>query len=89
MFFSIGNFEDMVDTATYVPILELFYQALQNKGGAVALEALELRAPIGPRVLETIEDEVVVLAPIGPTLAEGVEIVLALVCATEEELEEY
>ncbi|KAI1608356.1 amino acid/polyamine transporter I [Exophiala viscosa] len=50
MFFSIGNFEDMVDTATYVPILELFFQALENKGGAVALEALVIATGIGCQI---------------------------------------
>lgn len=39
-------------------------------------------------VLE-IEEVVVVLTPIGPTLAEGFEVVLALIGATEEELEGY
>jgi len=65
MFYSIGNFEDMVDTATCkflifrgpslltiidVPILELFFQALQNKGGAVALEALVIATGIGCQI---------------------------------------
>ncbi|KAK5203007.1 hypothetical protein LTR96_011104 [Exophiala xenobiotica] len=39
-------------------------------------------------VLE-IEEVVVVLEPIGLTLAEGFEVVLALIGATEEELEAY
>ncbi|KAK5214560.1 hypothetical protein LTR47_012138, partial [Exophiala xenobiotica] len=39
-------------------------------------------------VLE-IEEVVVVLTPTGPTLAEGFELVLALIGATEEELEGY
>lgn len=40
MFFSIvGDFQELVDTATLVPILELFYRALGNKGGAIVLES--------------------------------------------------
>jgi choline transport protein len=38
MFFSLNNFDAIVHTATSVPILELFYQALQSKAGATALE---------------------------------------------------
>ena len=33
MMFSIGNFDQVAGTATGVPILELFYQALSNKAG--------------------------------------------------------
>jgi len=41
MFFSIvGDFSNIGGTSTLVPILELFYQALRNKTGAVFLEVL-------------------------------------------------
>ncbi|KAK3079959.1 hypothetical protein LTS18_003493, partial [Coniosporium uncinatum] len=41
MFFSIvGDFADIAATSTYVPILELFYRALNNYGGAIFLECL-------------------------------------------------
>ncbi|KAI4254432.1 MAG: hypothetical protein LQ352_003103 [Teloschistes flavicans] len=40
MFFSMTNVDDLSATATGVPILALFYQALGSKAGAVALEAL-------------------------------------------------
>jgi hypothetical protein len=47
-------------------------------------------APIGPTLLlKEVVDTCDVLAPIGPTLAEGVEVVLALIWPTEEELEAY
>lgn len=48
MFFSIvGDFSDILGTSTFVPILELFYQALNNKGGAVFLEALIIATGLG------------------------------------------
>lgn len=37
MMFSIGDFDAVAATPTGVPILELFYQALTNKAGAIAL----------------------------------------------------
>lgn len=40
MLFSLTNFELVSTTATGVPMLELFHQALRHKGGAIALEAL-------------------------------------------------
>ncbi|KAL8690098.1 MAG: hypothetical protein Q9218_004384 [Villophora microphyllina] len=40
MFFSIQNIVSLSETATGVPILELFYQALGSTAGAIALEAL-------------------------------------------------
>ncbi|RMJ06789.1 hypothetical protein BHE90_015285 [Fusarium euwallaceae] len=40
MLFSLTNFELVSTTVTGVPMLELFYQALGHKGGAIALEAL-------------------------------------------------
>ncbi|KAF1991637.1 amino acid transporter [Aulographum hederae CBS 113979] len=48
MFFSIvGDFSEIAATATYVPILELFYRALQNKGGAIFLEAMIIATGFG------------------------------------------
>ncbi|KAG9767956.1 choline transport protein, partial [Aureobasidium melanogenum] len=50
MMYSISNFEDIVNTATSVPILELFYQALNHRGGAVALEALVIATGLGCQI---------------------------------------
>lgn len=48
MFFSIvGSFESIRDTPTGVPILALFYQALQTRGGAIALESLIIMTGLG------------------------------------------
>ncbi|KAF2190535.1 choline transport protein-like protein [Zopfia rhizophila CBS 207.26] len=48
MFFSIvGDFVNISDTATFVPILELFNQALRNKGGAIFLETLIIATGLG------------------------------------------
>lgn len=47
MFFSLNDFSTVASTPTFVPILELFYQALGNKGGAVVLEALVIATGIG------------------------------------------
>jgi choline transport protein len=48
MFFSIvGDFADIGGTATFVPILELFYKALNNVGGAIFLEALIIATGFG------------------------------------------
>ena len=47
MFFSLSDIATVVGTATYVPILELFYQALGSKAGAVVLEALVILTGIG------------------------------------------
>lgn len=41
MFFSIvGDFQEIVNTATFVPILQLFYNAMNNMAGAIVLESL-------------------------------------------------
>jgi choline transport protein len=37
MLFSIGDFDQVAGTSTGAPILELFYQALSNKAGAIVL----------------------------------------------------
>ncbi|KAK8169142.1 amino acid/polyamine transporter I [Phyllosticta citrichinensis] len=48
MFFSIvGPFQDLVDTSTGVPILELFHAALGSKAGAIVLEAFIIATGIG------------------------------------------
>ena len=40
LFFSMNSLEDLQGTATGVPLLALFYQALASKAGAVVLEAM-------------------------------------------------
>ncbi|KAF1812679.1 amino acid transporter [Eremomyces bilateralis CBS 781.70] len=51
MFFSIvGPFENMVDTDTLVPILELYYRALGSKTGAIVLESLILATGFGCQI---------------------------------------
>ena len=47
MFFSIQTLDDLFVTPTGVPILALFYQALANKAGAIALESLIMTTGIG------------------------------------------
>lgn len=48
MFFSIvGDFEDIVATSTLVPVLELFYRALDNKAGAIFLEVMIIATGYG------------------------------------------
>lgn len=47
MMFSLNDFDAVAGTATGVPILELFYQALGNRAGAVVLEALVIATGIG------------------------------------------
>ena len=47
MFFSMNNLDQLFDTLTYVPILELYYQALRSKAGAIALESLIICTGIG------------------------------------------
>jgi hypothetical protein len=75
-----------------VPTLVLL--ELEAPMGPIELEALEdevvVPAPIGPTLLlKEVVDTWDVLAPMGPTLAEVVEVVLALIWLTEEELEAY
>ncbi|OCT52352.1 Choline transport protein [Cladophialophora carrionii] len=50
MMYSLNNFDDIVNTSTGVPILELFFQALQTKAGAIALEALVIATGIGCQI---------------------------------------
>ena len=47
MFFSMRDLDDLSETATRVPILELFYQALTKKVGAIILECLIMLTGIG------------------------------------------
>lgn len=47
MFFSISDLGPLLNTATGVPILELYYQALRNKAGAITLESLVFATGIG------------------------------------------
>ena len=50
MFFSLNNFDDVLNTPTLVPILELFNQALVNKAGAIVLESLIIATGIGCQI---------------------------------------
>lgn len=50
MFFSVRDLDPLLNTPTGVPILELFYQALQNKAGAIVLESLILVTGIGCQI---------------------------------------
>ena len=47
MFFSMQDLNGLFNTATLVPILELFNQALTNWGGAIVLESLIIATGIG------------------------------------------
>lgn len=50
MFFSLNDFEQVVASATGVPILELFYQALGSRAGAIALQSLILATGMGCQI---------------------------------------
>lgn len=50
MFFSLSDLEPLLNTPTGVPILELYYQALGNKAGAIVLESLVLVTGIGCQI---------------------------------------
>ena len=47
MFFSMSNLDDLFNTSTLVPILELYNQALRHKAGAIVLESLVIATGIG------------------------------------------
>lgn len=47
MMFSLSDLEGVTDTATYVPILELFYQAVGDSAGAIVLESFIIATGIG------------------------------------------
>lgn len=44
--FAISNFDQILNTSTLVPLLELFYQAVGTKGGAIVLEAFVIATGI-------------------------------------------
>ena len=46
LFFSMNNLDDLFNTPTLVPVLELFHQALNNIAGAIVLEALVMATGI-------------------------------------------
>lgn len=51
LFFSIvGDFQDIIASATLVPILQLFYNALNNVAGAIFLEILIIVTGIGCQI---------------------------------------
>ncbi|KAL1955800.1 hypothetical protein VTO42DRAFT_8039 [Malbranchea cinnamomea] len=50
MYFSLQDFGKLLNTPTGVPILELYYQALGNKAGAIVLESLVLATGIGCQI---------------------------------------
>ncbi len=50
MFFSMDNLQELFETATGVPILALFYQALGSKAGAIALESLIIATGMGCQI---------------------------------------
>ncbi|KAK7215651.1 hypothetical protein V2G26_003654 [Clonostachys chloroleuca] len=47
MMFGLSNFDAVSTTLSGVPILELFYQALQNRAGAIVLESLVIATGVG------------------------------------------
>lgn len=47
MFFSMRNLDELLNSNTGVPIMDIFYQALQSKAGAIVLEVLILLTAIG------------------------------------------
>lgn len=50
MFFSMQSLNDLFDTPTLVPILELFHQALQSRAGAVVLEVMIIMTGMGCQI---------------------------------------
>ncbi|GLA37789.1 hypothetical protein AnigIFM63309_004762 [Aspergillus niger] len=50
MFFSLSNLDEILNSPTGVPILALYYQALQNKAGAIVLETLLFITGIGCQI---------------------------------------
>ena len=50
MFFSMQDLDGLFNTLTLVPILELFYQALSHKAGAIVLESLIIATGIGCQI---------------------------------------
>lgn len=50
MFFGIKDLDELINTSTGVPILQLYYQALENKAGAIVLETLLLVTGMGCQI---------------------------------------
>lgn len=50
MYFSLNDFDALLNTPTGVPILELYHQALSSKAGAIVLESLVLATGIGCQI---------------------------------------
>jgi choline transport protein len=50
MFFSMQDLDALFNTPTLVPILELFYQALGSRAGAVVLEAMIITTGMGCQI---------------------------------------
>jgi choline transport protein len=50
MFFSMQNLDDLFDTLTEVPILELYNQALSSKAGAIVLESMIIATGFGCQI---------------------------------------
>ncbi|KAJ5573730.1 uncharacterized protein N7459_008157 [Penicillium hispanicum] len=50
MFFGIKDLSALVNSPTGVPILQLYYQALQNKAGAIVLETLLIVTGMGCQI---------------------------------------
>lgn len=50
MFFSMNDLDALFNTPTLVPILELFHQALNSRGGAVVLESMILVTGLGCQI---------------------------------------
>ncbi|KAI9841822.1 MAG: hypothetical protein M1837_000368 [Sclerophora amabilis] len=50
LFFSVGNLNQLFDSDTGVPILELFYQALGSRAGAIVLECMIILTGIGCQI---------------------------------------
>ncbi|KAL9599068.1 MAG: hypothetical protein Q9219_004102 [cf. Caloplaca sp. 3 TL-2023] len=47
LFFSMTNVDELSGTSTGVPLLALFYQAIESKAGAIVLEALVIATGVG------------------------------------------
>ncbi|OBA20392.1 amino acid transporter [Metschnikowia bicuspidata var. bicuspidata NRRL YB-4993] len=47
MFFCVTNLDDIINNGTGLPILDIYYQALNNKAGAICLGTLMLLTGIG------------------------------------------
>ncbi|KAJ5343994.1 hypothetical protein MYU51_002023 [Penicillium brevicompactum] len=50
MFFGIKDLDELINSSTGVPILQLYYQALDNKAGAIVLETLLLVTGMGCQI---------------------------------------